>query len=62
MLGMSKLTRVLIFTTSCATLLALVAFIVVATWFNLLIVIPAILSASYLAFWVAYATLLPDKR
>ena len=42
-------------------MLAIVAFVVVATQFNLLIVIPAILSAAYLAFWVAHATILPDK-
>jgi hypothetical protein len=59
---MSKVTRVLIFTTSCAALLAIVAFIVVATQFNLFIVIPAISSATYLAFWVAHATILPDNN
>lgn len=58
---MSKLIRVLIFATSCVALLAIVTLIVVATRFNLLIVIPAILSAAYLAFSAAYATILPDN-
>ena len=59
---MSKLIRVLIFATSCVALLAIVTFIVVATRFNLLIVIPAILSAAYLALSAAYATILPDNN
>jgi hypothetical protein len=59
---MSKLTRVLIFATSSAALLAMVTFIVVATRLNLLIAIPAILSAAYLAFSVAHATILPDNN
>jgi len=60
--GMSKLIRVLILATSCVALLAIVTFIVVATRFNLLIVIPAILSAAYLASSATYATILPDNN
>jgi Flp pilus assembly protein TadB len=57
--GMSKPTKLAIFVACGLALLALVVFIVVATQFNLLIVIPAMLSAAYLAFWV-YMTILHD--
>jgi hypothetical protein len=47
-----------IFVVSCLVLLVDVIFITVATEFNLLIVIPAVLSATYLAYSVAHATIL----
>ncbi len=53
------MTSVVIFAASCLFLLADVVFISVATEFNLLIIIPATLSAAYLAYSVALATVLP---
>jgi hypothetical protein len=53
------MTSVVIFAASCLLLLADVVFISVVTEFNLLIVIPATLSAAYLAYSVAHATVLP---
>ncbi|MGZ5028930.1 MAG: hypothetical protein ACXV9T_17250 [Methylobacter sp.] len=53
------MTGALIFAASCLVLLADVVFIMVATEFNLFIVIPASLSAAYLAYSVAHATVLP---
>lgn len=55
----AKVTRVLIFAASCLVLFADVVFIAVATKFNLLIVIPSVLSAAFLAVCVAYRTVLP---
>jgi hypothetical protein len=53
------MTGVLIFAAACFVLLVDVVFIAVATEFNLPIVIPATLSAAYLAYSVAHATVLP---
>ena len=50
---------VLIFVVSCLVLLVDVVFITATTEFNLLIAIPAVLSATYLAYSVAHATILP---
>lgn len=55
---MSKLTMRVILILSCLALIVLVAFIAVATQFNLLIVIPAAVSAAYLAF-LLYTTIPP---
>jgi hypothetical protein len=55
---MTRLIKVLIFAASCLCLLALVSFITVATHANLLIVIPAVASAAYLAFSTAHWTIL----
>ena len=49
----------LIFATLCLVLLADVIFIAIATKFNLLIVVPVVLSAAFLALFVAYRTVLP---
>lgn len=54
---MSTLIKPLIFVASCLCLLALVTFIIVATHANLLIVLPAIMSAVYLAYAAAYLTM-----
>ena len=51
--------RLLIFVASCLCLLALVVFITVATHANFLVVLPALLSAVYLAYAAAYWTM-PD--
>jgi hypothetical protein len=55
---MNKPIKVLIFVALCVCLLALVSFITVATGANLLIVLPAVASAAYLAFLVAHWTIL----
>jgi len=55
---MNKPIKVLIFVASCVCLLALVSFITIATSANLLIVLPAVASAAYLAFLVAHWTIL----
>ena len=53
---MPKSVKLIVFATLCLMLLADVAFIIVATQFNVMIVVPAILSAAYLVFWAASAT------
>jgi hypothetical protein len=53
--GMSKPKKVIIFYAVCLALIADIAFITVATKFNLLIVTPAILSAAYFGYLVARA-------
>ena len=55
---MTKPIKVLIFAASCLCLLALVSFITVATHANLIIVLLAVASAAYLAFSIAYWTIL----
>jgi hypothetical protein len=54
---MIKLIKPFILIGACLCLLALVAFIAVATHANLLIVIPACASAIYVAYAVAYWTM-----
>ena len=55
---LGKLGRGLFFAAACLILLADVVFIAVATKFNLLIVIPSVLSAAFLAAYAAYRTVL----
>jgi hypothetical protein len=55
----TSMPSVLIFVVSCLVLLVDVVFITATTEFNLLIVIPAVLSATYLAYSVAHGTILP---
>jgi hypothetical protein len=55
---MAKTVRLAVFVLSCVLLSALVVFIIRATNTNLLIVVPAALSAAYLALWMAYQTVL----
>jgi hypothetical protein len=58
---MSEPKKVMIFYTVCLALIADIAFITVATKFNLLIVTPAILSAAYLGYLAARATVKTEK-
>ena len=55
---MPKVIKVLILGASCSALLALVVFIAWATQLNLLITVPAVLSAAYLSYVAVYFTIL----
>ena len=58
---MSKPKKVMIFYVLCLALIADIAFITVATKFDLLIITPAILSAAYLGYLVARATVKTEQ-
>ncbi|MFZ0064821.1 MAG: hypothetical protein WAK90_01505 [Pseudolabrys sp.] len=55
---MPKVIKFVIFIVCTMALLADVAFIILATQFNLLIVLPSVLSAAYLCYAAAHLTIL----
>lgn len=55
---MPKVIKFVIFIVCTMALLADVAFIILATQFNLLIVLPSVLSAAYLSYAAAHLTIL----